>query len=99
MAKYLSNRPMLMREVIVMMAMTDEIMMMLMRDRSNRDDADSMLKREAIIMGIMIAWLHIYHNHVRTFNFVGSLSRILPMILLKRMVASVEMMVKTINKE
>ena len=61
---------MLMREAIMMMAMTDEIMMMLMRNRSNRGDADSMLRREAMMMGIMIAWLHIYHNPVRTFNFV-----------------------------
>ena len=61
---------MLMREAIMMMAMTDEIMMMLMRHRSNRDDAEAMLKRKAMVMGTMIAWLHIYHNHVRTFNYV-----------------------------
>ena len=37
---------------------------------SHHDDADSMLMRLAMVMGMMIAWLHIYHNHVRTFNFI-----------------------------
>ena len=37
---------------------------------SHQDDADSMLMRLAMVMGMMIAWLHIYHNHLRTFNFI-----------------------------
>ena len=61
---------MLMRETIVMMLIREASVMMLIGDRSNRDDADSILKREAMVMGMMIAWLHICHNHVITFNFV-----------------------------
>ena len=61
----------------MVMAMTDEIVNDNDRrnhddadEGSHHDDADSMLKREAIVKGMLIAWLHICHNHVRTFNFV-----------------------------
>ena len=45
MAKYLSNRPMLMREVIVMMMMVNAMVMMLMRNAMVM-----MLMREAMVM-------------------------------------------------